>query len=71
MQRALFGLTATGCWPCHAGTGRHDAGDHRDPDALAGGLMSETYIETTRAIVVSVRPVYLEDQSTPEDDRHV
>ena len=33
--------------------------------------MSETYIETTRAIVVSVRPVYLEDQSTPEDDRHV
>jgi len=33
--------------------------------------MSGTYIETTRAIIVSVRPVYLEDQSMPEDDRHV
>ena len=33
--------------------------------------MAETYTETTRAIVVSVRPVYLEDESAPEDDRHV
>lgn len=33
--------------------------------------MSGSYSETTRSIAVSVRPIYLDDQSEPEEGRYV
>jgi len=43
-----------------------------DPDAAGpDGSGSEDYSATTRAIRVSVRPFYLEDQSQPEDRQYV